>query len=77
MIGVEQEKTMKRYRIFGAKYQLSDKLMQSEDQSWQDEITARPRVFHAEITKNKKRVAFLTRNTYAEVRQVAEEYCSY
>jgi len=68
---------MKKYRIFGAKYQLSEKLIQNEDQSWPEELTARPKVFHIEITKDKKRVAFLTRDTYSEAKTVAEEFCSY
>lgn len=67
----------RRYRIFGARYQLSEKLMENDDQSWPEEITAKPKVFHVEITEDKKRVAFLTRNTYDEAREIAEDFCSY
>jgi len=77
---------MKRYRIFGAKYELSEQLMQNPDYcpggpdstaKWPVELTARPKVFHIEITKDKKRVAFLTRDTYDEAKAVGEEFCSY
>jgi hypothetical protein len=44
---------------------------------WPEEITAVPKVFHIEITEDKKRIAFLTRNTYEEAKHIAEDYCSY
>ena len=72
----------RRYRIFGARYELSDKLIQNPPHTpgekggitWPDELTAKPKVFHIEITQDRKRVAFLTRKTYAEAKQVGEEY---
>lgn len=68
---------MKRYRIFGAKYGLSDQLMTSPEQGWPEEITSKSKEFHVEITKDKKKIAFLTRNTYEEAKRIAEDYCSY
>jgi len=44
---------------------------------WPEEITAVPKVFHIEITEDKKRIAFLTRNTYDEAKAIAEDFCGY
>jgi len=67
----------RRYRIFGAKYELSEQLMTSPEQGWPEEIASKSKVFHVEITKDKKKIAFLTRNTYEEAKRIAEDYCSY
>jgi len=76
---------MRRYRIYSGKYVLSEKLMENPDytpgspdstRKWPDELIAIPKVFHVEITEDKKRVAFLTRPTYNEARAIGEDYCS-
>lgn len=65
----------KHYRIFGAKYLLSEKLIASENNNYPVEVTPKNKVFHIEITQDKKRVAFLTRKTYDEAKAIGEEYC--
>ena len=73
---------MRRYRIFSGKYVLSEKLMENPDytpgspdstRKWPDELIATPKVFHVEITEDKKRVAFLTRPTYNEAKAIGQE----
>lgn len=66
----------KRYRIFGAKYLLSEKLIASENDNYPTEVTPKDKVFHVEIIDGKERVAFLTRKTYDEAKAVGEEYCN-
>jgi len=62
---------MKKYKIFGSKYQLSKKLGYAE-------VPAIPGMFHAEILDNSdgrwKRCAFLSRHTYDECVKDADKY---
>ena len=62
---------MRKYKIFAAKYQLSKQLGGKE-------VPAIPGMYHAEIYDDKsgrwERTAFLTRKTYNEVLEVAEQY---
>jgi len=64
----------KRYRIFGAKYLLSEKLIASENDNYPTEVTSKNKVFHVEIIDGKERVAFLTRKSYQEAKLAGEEY---
>ena len=62
---------MRNHRIFSAKYQLSKQLGGKIE-------PAIPGMYHAEIYDNKsgiwERTAFLTRKTYKEALEIAEEY---
>lgn len=70
---------MKRYKIFQAKYQLSDELcaIQSDDSYTYKgtSVHSDPVKFHIEIYRDRKRVAFFTQNSYKEAKEFAEEYC--
>ena len=62
---------MRQFKIYSGRYQLSKQLGGKE-------VPAIPGMYHAEIYDNKsgiwERTAFLTRKTYNEVLEVAEQY---
>ena len=62
---------MRKHRKFSAKYQISKQLGGKE-------VPAIPGMYHAEIFDDKsgvwERTAFLTRKTYNDALQIAEEY---
>tara|TARA_E500000178_G_C16991351_1_gene740957 strand:+ start:393 stop:608 length:216 start_codon:yes stop_codon:yes gene_type:complete len=62
---------MRKYKIFAAKYQLSKQLGGKE-------VPAIPSMYHAEIYDDKsgiwERTAFLTRKSYNDVLEIAEDY---
>ena len=62
---------MRTHKIYSAKYQLSKQLGGKE-------VPAVPSYYHAEIYDDKsgiwERTAFLTRRTYNDVLEIAEDY---